>query len=96
MGLGKTILMATSIFYEFLLANKYPQSEKYCHNVIVFAPDKTVLQSLKEIETFDKSKVIPPEYVNWINTHLKFHFLDDSGVSLNAPINFLPNFIEAA
>ncbi|HEY0462258.1 MAG TPA: hypothetical protein VGC97_24205 [Pyrinomonadaceae bacterium] len=63
MGLGKTILMATSIFYEFLLANKYPKDERYCHNVLVFAPDKTVLQSLREIESFDKSLVIPPEYV---------------------------------
>ena len=84
MGLGKTVLMATSIFYEFLLANKYPKTSRYCHNALVFAPDKTVLQSLKEIETFDKSKVVPPEYVNWLTTHLKFHFLDDTGVSLNA------------
>ncbi|MEP2771667.1 MAG: TnsA endonuclease N-terminal domain-containing protein [Fulvivirga sp.] len=84
MGLGKTVLMATSIFYEFLLANKYPKSDKYCHNSLVFAPDKTVLQSLKEIQTFDKSKVIPPEYVNWLETNLKFYFLDESGDALNA------------
>ena len=83
MGLGKTVLMATSIFYEFLLANKYPQDLTYCHNALVFAPDKTVLQSLREIQTFDKSKVIPPEYVNWLDTHLQFHFLDDTGLSLN-------------
>jgi type III restriction enzyme len=84
MGLGKTVLMATSIFYEFLLANKYPKNEDYCHNALVFAPDKTVLQSLKEIETFDKSKVIPPEYINWMESHIKFHFLDDTGLTLNA------------
>lgn len=84
MGLGKTVLMATSIFYEFLLANKFPQDERYCHNALVFAPDKTVLQSLKEIETFDKSKVVPPEYVNWLETNLKFFFLDESGDALNA------------
>lgn len=84
MGLGKTVLMATSIFYEFLLANKFPKSDKYCHNALVFAPDKTVLQSLKEIITFDKSKVIPPEYVNWLETNLKFYFLDESGDALNA------------
>lgn len=84
MGLGKTILMATSIFYEFLLANKYPQDPRYCHNALVFAPDKTVLHSLREIETFDKGKVVPPEYANWLETNLKFHFLDDSGISLNA------------
>lgn len=84
MGLGKTVLMATSIFYEFLLANKYPQDPRYCHNALVFAPDKTVLQSLREIETLDKGKVVPPEYASWLETNLKFHFLDDSGVSLNA------------
>ena len=83
MGLGKTVLMATSIFYEFLLANKYPKDEKYCHNALVFAPDKTVLHSLKEIETFDKSLVIPPEYVSWLEANLKFHFLDETGDALN-------------
>jgi type III restriction enzyme len=93
MGLGKTVLMATSIFYEFLLANKFPQDEKYCHNALVFAPDKTVLQSLKEIQTFDKSKVVPPEYVNWLDTNLKFFFLDDTGDALNAIENSKFNII---
>lgn len=93
MGLGKTVLMATSIFYEFLLANKYPKDEKYCHNALVFAPDKTVLQSLKEIETLDKSKVIPPEYVSWLDTNLKFHFLDETGDSLNTIENSKYNIV---
>lgn len=82
MGTGKTILMATCIFYEFLLANKFPKDKLYCHNALVFAPDKTVLQSLKEIQTFDKRKVVPPEYVNWLESNLKFHFLEDSGTTL--------------
>lgn len=83
MGLGKTILMATCIFYEFLLANKFPVDKRFCHNALIFAPDKTVLHALKEIQTFDKAKVVPPEYVNWLDTHLQFHFLDDTGLSLN-------------
>lgn len=83
MGTGKTILMATCIFYEFILANKKPEDPLYCHNALVFAPDKTVLQSLREIEEFDKSKVIPKEYVNFLNTNLKFHFLDESGAALS-------------
>ena len=82
MGLGKTVLMATCIFYEFLLAKKYPKEKRYCHNALVFAPDKTVLQSLKEIQTFDKTKVVPPGYVAWLDEHLKFHFLDDTSISL--------------
>lgn len=83
MGTGKTILMATCIFYEFLLSNKYPNDPRYCHNALVFAPDKTVLQSLKEIQTFDKSRVVPPEYVNRLDTHLHFDFLEEAGTTLN-------------
>lgn len=83
MGTGKTILMATCIFYEFILANKFPKDKKYCHNALVFAPDKTVLQSLREIETFDKSKVIPPEYLNFISSNIRFHFLDEAGATLS-------------
>ncbi len=83
MGLGKTILMGTCIFYEFLLAKKYPKDKHFCHNVLVFAPDKTVLQSLREIMTFDKSKVVPPEYARVLDANIKFHFLDDTGIVLH-------------
>ena len=83
MGTGKTILMATCIFYEFLLANKYPKDPRFCHNALVFAPDKTVLQALREIQTFDLTKVVPPEYVNFLTAHLKFHFLDEAGTALS-------------
>src|SRR6266700_3009256 len=83
MGTGKTILMATCIFYEFILANKFPKDPKYCHNALVFAPDTTVLQALREIQTFDKSRVVPPEYVSWLDTNIRFHFLDETGMTLN-------------
>lgn len=81
MGTGKTILMATCIFYDFLLANKFPKDERFIHNALVFAPDKTVLQALRELETFDSRKVIPPAYQNVVIP--KFHYLVDSGVSLS-------------
>lgn len=83
MGTGKTILMATCIFYEFLLANKFPKDTRYCHNAIVFAPDKTVLESLREIQTFNKSNVVPPEYLAWLDSNLKIHYLEDTGTTLN-------------
>lgn len=81
MGTGKTILMATCIFYDFLLANKFPKDKRFIHNALVFAPDKTVLQSLRELESFDSSKVVPAEYLKAIT--IKFHYLVDAGVSLN-------------
>ena len=83
MGLGKTILMETCIFYEFLLAKKYPKDKRFCHNALVFAPDKTVLQSLREIMTFDKTKVVPPEYARVLDANIKFHFLDETGTVLH-------------
>lgn len=83
MGTGKTILMATCIFYEFLLGNKFEKDTRYCHNALVFAPDKTVLQSLKEIESFDLTGVVPPEYVNFLTMHLRFHYLEEAGTSLD-------------
>ena len=83
MGTGKTILMATCIFYEFLLGNKFENNALYCHNALVFAPDKTVLQSLKEIESFDLAHIVPQEYVNFLTTHLRFHYLEEAGTSLS-------------
>ncbi|MDQ0481062.1 DNA topoisomerase IB [Alkalihalobacillus hemicentroti] len=50
---------------------------------LVFAPDRTVLESLKEIQTLDKRKVVPPEYVNLLDRHLKIHFLESTGKTLD-------------
>ncbi len=83
MGTGKTLLMATCIFYEFLLANKYPKNKKYCQNALIFAPDKTVLQSLREMEEFEFSQVVPKEYADLFAAHVRFHFLDEAGTSLS-------------
>ena len=84
MGLGKTVLMATSIFYEFLLANKYPRNPLYCHNAIIFVPDRTVRESvIADVQNLDKIKVVPQEYLLWLDANLKFHFLDDNSSQLS-------------
>lgn len=64
-------------------AKKYPKDKRFCHNALVFAPDKTVLQSLREIMIFDKTKVVPPEYARVLDSNIKFHFLDESGTVLH-------------
>ena len=83
MGLGKTVLMATCIYYEFLVANKHPKDKRFCHNALVFAPDKTVLESLREIVTLDKTLIVPPEYARVLDANIKIHFLDDTSTTLN-------------
>lgn len=84
MGLGKTKLMATCIFYEFLLARKHPKDERFCHNALIFAPDLVVLQSIyKDFTAFDKSLVVPQEYIGTLDSEIKLHYLNDTGGSLN-------------
>lgn len=94
MGLGKTVLMATSIFYEFLLAKKYPKSPLYCHNAIIFVPDRTVRESvIQDVQNLDKQKVVPQEYLSWLDANLKFHFLDDNSSQLSTIDNSDYNII---
>ena len=33
--------------------------------------------------TFDKTKVVPPEYASVLDSNIKFHFLEDTGTTLH-------------
>jgi len=84
MGTGKTLLMVTCIFYEFLLGNKFAKDARFCHNALIFAPDRTVLQSIiTDIQGFDFTKVVPPEYTNFLTAHLRVHYLEEAGTALS-------------
>ncbi len=50
----------------------------------MFAPDKTVLQSLKVIQTFNPANIVPPEYANFLRTNVSVHFLDDRASTIGA------------
>ncbi len=82
MGTGKTILVAAMIFYEFVLSWKHPDGPRFARNALVSAPDLTVIDSLREIQALDRSRILPGEYVNFLDTNLKFHYLADSGAEL--------------
>jgi type III restriction enzyme len=84
MGSGKTILMATMMLYEFALAFHHPDDERFAKNILVFAPDTTIIDSLKEIKTFDYSKVLPKGFRN-ILLNIKYHYLESPDTPL-API----------
>lgn len=87
MGSGKTILMGTMILYEFVLSVKHPDDSRFAKNVLVFAPDTTIIESLKEIKSFDYSKVIPNEYQN-VALNIKYHYLE----STETAVNFIGNY----
>ncbi|MCA9308221.1 DEAD/DEAH box helicase family protein [candidate division WWE3 bacterium] len=87
MGSGKTILMGTMILYEFVLSTRKPEDARFAKNILVFAPDTTIIESLKEIKEFDYSKVIPKEYQNAL-LNIKYHYLE----STDTAVNFLGNY----
>jgi hypothetical protein len=84
MGAGKTILMATMMLYDFVLSFYHKDDERFAKNALVFAPDTTIIESLKEIKTFDYSKVLPKEYENII-LNIKYHYLESTDTAL-APV----------
>jgi hypothetical protein len=81
MGAGKTILMATMMTYDFVLSFYYPKDNRFAKNVLVFAPDTTIIESLKEIKNFDYTKILPKEYQN-ILLNVKYHYLEDTDTPL--------------
>ncbi len=87
MGSGKTILMATMCLYDFVLAYCHPDDKRFAKNALVFAPDTTIIESLKEIKTFDYSKVLPKEYHN-ILLNIKYHYLESPETALQPIGNY--------
>lgn len=84
MGTGKTILMAVMAMYDFVLSFYHPNDKRFAKNALVFAPDTTIIESLKEIKSFDYTRVIPKEYLN-ILLNVKYHYLENTETPL-API----------
>ena len=59
MGSGKTILISTIIATEFAMALYYPEAN-FMKNALVFAPGKTIIQSLREISEVPYQHILPP------------------------------------
>ena len=87
MGAGKTILMAAMITYDFVLSFYHPEDKRYAKNALVFAPDTTIIESLKEIKTFDYTRVVPKEYQN-IFLNIKYHYLESPETPLSPIGNY--------
>ena len=92
MGTGKTVLMTMFILYDIVLSHYHPDDTKFAKNFLVFAPDTTIIQSLKEIKSFDYSLVIPPEY-QAILVHIKYHYLEDTKQKLSIPDGSVYNIV---
>ena len=59
MGAGKTILIGTILATEFAMALEYPDGP-FVQNALVFAPGKTILESLRQLAGVPFDKILPP------------------------------------
>ena len=79
MGAGKTYLMAAFIYLDLYFASQEPNNPAFAHNFIVFAPSglkSSVVPSLKTIQKFDPSWVIPEPAASALKRQIFFEVLD--------------------
>lgn len=81
MGAGKTYLMAAFIYLDLYFAMNEPHNPAFAHNFIIFAPSglkSSVVPSLKTIQNFNPSWIIPEPAATDIKRRISFEILDQS------------------
>lgn len=76
MGAGKTILIGAIIATEFALALEYPDGP-FVQNALVFAPGKTIIESLRELAATPYERILPPRLYRDFAASLKLTFTRD-------------------
>jgi type III restriction enzyme len=76
MGAGKTILIGTIIATEFAMALEYPRGP-FVQNALVFAPGKTILESLRQLADIPFDKILPPRLYKPFAASVKLTFTRD-------------------
>ncbi|HJZ13573.1 MAG TPA: restriction endonuclease subunit R, partial [Acidobacteriota bacterium] len=76
MGAGKTILIGAIIATEFVMALEYPAGP-FVYNALVFAPGKTIIESLRELAEIPYAKLLPPRLYKAFAASVKLTFTRD-------------------
>jgi predicted nucleotidyltransferase len=76
MGAGKTVLIGAVFAIEFAMALEYPDAE-FVQNALVFAPGKTIIESLRELITVPYEKILPPRLHKPFAASVKITFTRD-------------------
>ena len=80
MGAGKTFLMAAFIYLDLYFAWNEPENPRFAHNFVVLAPSglkSSIVPSLKHIQEFDPSWIIPEPTASQLRRLIKFEILDE-------------------
>ncbi|MBO7145820.1 MAG: DEAD/DEAH box helicase family protein [Salinivirgaceae bacterium] len=81
MGAGKTYLMAAFIYLDLYFAQQEPNNKSFAHNFMVLVPSglkTSVIPSLRTIQDFDPSWIIPEPAASKLKRELKFEMLDEN------------------
>ncbi|MDP3911036.1 MAG: DEAD/DEAH box helicase family protein, partial [Gemmatimonadales bacterium] len=76
MGAGKTILIGAIVATEFALAMEYPDGP-FVQNALVFAPGKTIIESLRELVQVPYERILPPRLHKPFAASVKLTFTRD-------------------
>lgn len=76
MGAGKTVLIGAIIASEFSMAQEYPEGP-FIQNSLVFAPGKTIIESLRELAEIPYDKILPPRLYRPFSSTVKLTFTRD-------------------
>jgi len=76
MGAGKTVLIGAIFASEFAMAQEYPNAN-FVENALVFAPGKTIIESLRELAEMHYEAVLPRRMYKAFSAALKLTFTRD-------------------
>ncbi len=76
MGAGKTILIGAIYATEFAMAREYPDGP-FVQNALVFAPGKTIIESLRELAAVPYDRILPPRFYRPFAASVKLTFTRD-------------------
>jgi type III restriction enzyme len=79
MGAGKTFLMAAIIYLDLYFALNEPDNKSFAHNFLILVPSglkSSIIPSLKTIERFDPSWILPEPSASTIKRMIRFEVLD--------------------
>ena len=94
MGAGKTVLIGTIVATEFAMSLHYPDSEiKFMRNALVFAPGKTIIESLRELSDLPYSKILPPDVGREFLANLKIEYPNGKEKSIQVQAGSFYNLI---
>lgn len=80
MGAGKTYLMAAFIYLDLYFALNEPDNPAFAHNFMVLAPSglkSSIIPSLRNIQEFDPTWIIPEPAASNLKRMIKFEILDE-------------------